>query len=443
MLRSAPQRPCPPRLRVGKRRQSGEKFRFCGIGKAVDLRQKHTAETIVLTAQERQAGGHCLDIGQSLRFAAGCADENIADLVIVRYTLRRGHTGEDHAPRDAQLPHLRFQLLAVRPVAHQQKPDVLGRVRQKAQQLADAFFLRQTANIGERKVALPQPQRTAQDGPLFRRKRREKRTHFQTRRNGADRLRDLIGAKHIPDLFRWDDHGVGLTCDVVRKLSRQKMPQPDIGREVVRKVLVYRVVGVDQRTAALMSDALGKGEGGELALAVNDVRLPVDQLLHERIVQPCPKTRIGVDHADADRANKSHIFFPVRVQIVGQRQDSDIMPRPAQPLLQIGHGGDDPVNDWLVSVGSDQNLHSNLLPAPLSGANIFSAETSRRLECTENRSPCRALPCNTICAAARIPNTEFVPDVQLPASFRISGAAPLHRHSAPTKFLSRSCCEAQ
>lgn len=87
------------------------------------------------------------------------------------------------------------------------------------------------------------------------------------------------------------------------------MPQPDIGREVVRKVLVYRVVGVDQRTAAFMSDALGKGEGGELALAVNDVRLPVDQLLHERIVQPCPKTRIGVDHADADRANKKSHFL--------------------------------------------------------------------------------------------------------------------------------------
>ena len=45
-------------------------------------------------------------------------------------------------------------------------------------------------------------------------------------------------------------------------------------------VLIYRMVGVDQRDIQLLRDAAGQEKRAELALGVDDIRLPVHQLPH-------------------------------------------------------------------------------------------------------------------------------------------------------------------
>ena len=142
---------------------------------------------------------------------------------------------------------------------------------------------------------------------------------------------------------------------------------PHAGGEVVGVVLIHRVVGVYNGHPQAAGDGVGHPEGAELALGVDHVRTPRQQLLKKASVPVNPQAGPGVDPVGADRAHIVNAVRLIRMQTVGQGDHPHLVSLLLQLPLQEQHRRHHAVDDRRVPIRCNQYFHS----APFRKSRLF------------------------------------------------------------------------
>ena len=127
-------------------------------------------------------------------------------------------------------------------------------------------------------------------------------------------------------------------------------------------VLVYRVIGVYNGHAQAAGDGVGHPEGAELALGMDHVRMPGQQLLQQTPVAVDPQAGPGVDPVGADRAHIVDAVRLVGMQTIGQSDHPHLMSPLLQLPLQEQHRCYHAVNHGRVPIRCNQYFHSAPFP---------------------------------------------------------------------------------
>ena len=90
-------------------------------------------------------------------------------------------------------------------------------------------------------------------------------------------------------------------------------------------ILIDRVVGVDDGHVQVVGQGVGHPEGGELALGVDHVRPPLDQLPYLAAHAVDPQAGSGIDAVGADRAHIVDVALLIGVQGIGQGDHPDLV----------------------------------------------------------------------------------------------------------------------
>ena len=122
-------------------------------------------------------------------------------------------------------------------------------------------------------------------------------------------------------------------------------------------ILVYRVVGVDQRHTAGFGDAPGRSKGAEFALGMDDVRTPGDQFPQQLVPFGGAQPGTGVDHSGVHRTQGIDAAADMAVQAAGQSQHPDLVALAGELAAQGQQRSDHPVDGGDVPVGREQDLH--------------------------------------------------------------------------------------
>ena len=122
-------------------------------------------------------------------------------------------------------------------------------------------------------------------------------------------------------------------------------------------ILINRVVGVDDGRVQMVGQGVGHPECGKLALGVDYVRPPVEQLTEQAPGAVDPQAGARIDAVRADGTHVIDIAVFIRVHGVGQSDHPDLMAPGLQLALEQQHGGHHAVDDWSIPVRCYQNLH--------------------------------------------------------------------------------------
>ena len=93
-----------------------------------------------------------------------------------------------------------------------------------------------------------------------------------------DGLLNAVALEQQPHLPRGGNEAVGVGGGPAGEDGGGLLAEVDAGGEIVRIVLVDRVIGVHQGDVQLLGYAPGQEKGGELALGVHHVRAPFHDL---------------------------------------------------------------------------------------------------------------------------------------------------------------------
>ena len=227
-------------------------------------------------AKQRQSCGHSLDVGQALGLAGGGTDKYIPQRVVAGHLGRRDGPYENHAVSHAEALRLLFQHGALWAVADDEQNGA-RQILHRIDKFCCVFFL-------------GQPSQAEQDGLvcLFRRQAQaaaqgiipghSKALQVQPRGDDTHRAVHAVARQQAADLGRGSDDCVAVGADHAGEQRRHLAPHAAAGGKVVGVIFVHRVIGVDKRCARSVRNPACRGKSAELALRVDNIRVPVDQI---------------------------------------------------------------------------------------------------------------------------------------------------------------------
>ena len=122
-------------------------------------------------------------------------------------------------------------------------------------------------------------------------------------------------------------------------------------------ILIDRVVGMDDGHVQVVGQGIGHPERGKLALRMDHVGMPGDQLPRQTAGAVDPQPGPGIDAVGADGTHIVDAAVLVRMNRGGQRDHPDLVSPGLQLPLEQQHAGYHAVDDRSIPVCCNQNLH--------------------------------------------------------------------------------------
>ena len=122
-------------------------------------------------------------------------------------------------------------------------------------------------------------------------------------------------------------------------------------------ILVYGVIGVYNGGSQPVGQAVGHPEGAELALGMDHIGSPADQLPEEAPGPVDPQPGAGINLVGADGPHIIDVSILIAVHRVGQGNHPDLVALPLQLPLQQQDRGDHAVDDRRVPIRCNQYFH--------------------------------------------------------------------------------------
>ena len=149
-----------------------------------------------------------------------------------------------------------------------------------------------------------------------------------------------------------------------------RFPQPQLGEDPHKEgadalagenigdiLLVKRVIGMNDGRARLLGNIARKLVAEILALAVDHIRLPADQLFDIAMAVGDGHPHIRIDHPQRNGFDVINVAIPMTAELFGDRQYPHLMPLLFQLLHQIPHRGHHTVGAGGIQVRGNQHFH--------------------------------------------------------------------------------------
>ena len=203
-------------------------------------------------------------------------------------------------------------------------------------QRGDIFFFCQSSQKEQNPFVI----RNAESAAQCRRVRRVPATVFFLLKAGRDdgyRCIDPVRLQQPAHFFGGDDYGVHPFCNAPGKALCHGPPNAHAGGKIMRIVLVNRVIGMNERDFASPCDQTRNPEGVELALTVDDIRVPADQFTQNFPGAETADPDARIEPSRAKRTDADDSSLCIAVNGFGQRQNLDLMAALLQSVNQRKH----------------------------------------------------------------------------------------------------------
>ena len=258
-----------------------------------------------------------------------------------------------------------LQFLPGGAVAYDQELQIvifLPRLSKQGQQLSQILFAAQTSQVQQHLVIVPNAQRPSalhaglMGQPLM----------VLLQRNAAGDHVDggvqAVALQGVLHLLGGSHQSIHVAQALPGQELRQKISHPLAGDKIGGQILLVQgVIGMYQGRAGDPGDPLRELEAEKFALAVDDVRLPVDDLLDQLITVGGGHPQVRVHCPQGHGTDVIHRAVFMRMKGVGNGEDPHIVSLLGQFVKEILHTGDHAVGGGGVQIRGDQHFQSAFL----------------------------------------------------------------------------------
>ncbi len=180
-------------------------------------------------------------------------------------------------------------------------------------------------------------------------------SQVDTGRHDRDGPRHAVAAQQRLDLGRRRQHVIGAAQRPPRQARAHGPAEAPMRAEVVRVVLVQRVVCVHVRRPEPRGEPARPQEGDELRLGVQDLRRPPHQVRQQVAIDGAPEPRVRIHRAGRQRRQPIDLAVEGHRVGVGEGEQPYVVAGGDQPAPQRVDRGDDPVDGGSVAVAEQQH----------------------------------------------------------------------------------------
>ena len=319
---------------------------------AVGAGDHDPAEGLVIGADHGQSRRQCLKAGQALRFASRRRREHVAE-AIETMNLVSGHGADHvHARFQAALGDEGSQPRGVRSVADDEPlPRHVRHPGEQVERLGEILLRRDAADGEHHRDIRHQADGRRQLGASGRAETAEVHASADDVDGGAD----PVAAEDVGDLGGRGDDAVGAVEHVARPCPDHRPAQAAAGAEVVRVVLVQRVIRVHVGHPESPRDGARPPESRELGVAVDDVRRPLGHMSPHLRAGRAAEPGMRVHRAGRNRREAVHAVVEDRSEVLPEGEHPDVVSLCDQALAQVDHRPDHAVYGRGVAVGEQQD----------------------------------------------------------------------------------------